>query len=149
MRAQTAPRGAEILGPYQFDQLIGRQGPSGPRLRCPMDIAVDDASQSIYVISRIEPRVARWTFAGDYVDDFGSPGSVMFGAARGAVDGELLWPSSVAVASDSVYVTEEAPHRLQKFTLDGRFVARWGGDAPNGSWLHGQFNRPSGVAVGA
>jgi tripartite motif-containing protein 71 len=149
MRAQTAPPGAEILGPYQFDQLIGRQGPSGPRLRCPMDIAVDDATQSIYVISREEPRVARWTFEGDFVTDFGGPGSVAFGGAKGKVDGELLWPSSVAVASDAVYVTEEAPHRLQKFTPDGKFVAKWGGDAPNGSWLHGQFNRPSGVAVDA
>jgi DNA-binding beta-propeller fold protein YncE len=149
MRAQTAPPGAEILGPFQFDQLIGRQGPSGPRLRCPMDIAVDDASRSIYVISRYEPRVARWSFDGDFVADFGSPGSVQFGGARGGVDGELLWPSSVAVASDSVYVTEEAPHRLQKFTLDGKLVARWGGDDPKGSWLHGQFNRPSGIAVDA
>jgi DNA-binding beta-propeller fold protein YncE len=149
MRAQTAPPGPEILGPYEFDQLIGRQGPSGPRLRCPMDIAVDDAGQAIYVISRIEPRVARWSFDGDFIDDFGAPGSIEFGAPRGAVDGELLWPSSVAVARDSVYVTEEAPHRLQKFTLDGTFLVRWGGDTPIGSWLHGQFNRPSGVAVDA
>jgi DNA-binding beta-propeller fold protein YncE len=149
MRAQTPPPGAEILGPYQFDQLIGRQGPSGPRLRCPMDIAVDDASQAIYVISRHEPRVGRWSFDGDFVADFGGPGSVEFGGASGKVDGELLWPSSVAVASDGVYVTEEAPHRLQKFTPDGKFMARWGGEAPNGSWLHGQFNRPSGVAVDA
>jgi DNA-binding beta-propeller fold protein YncE len=149
MRAQSPPPGPEVLGPFEFDQLIGRQGPSGPRLRCPMDIAVDDASQSIYVISRIEPRVARWSFAGDFVADFGSPGSVDAGGVRGAVDGELLWPSSVAISGDSVYVTEEAPHRLQKFTLDGKFVARWGGDAPGGSWLHGQFNRPSGVAVDA
>jgi DNA-binding beta-propeller fold protein YncE len=149
MRAQTPPPGGEILGPYEFDQLIGRQGPSGPRLRCPMDIAVDDASQSIYVISRDEPRVARWTFDGDFVSDFGGPGSIKFGGASGEVDGELLWPSSVAVASDGVYVTEEAPHRLQKFTHDGKFVAKWGGDAANGSWLHGQFNRPSGVAADA
>jgi DNA-binding beta-propeller fold protein YncE len=149
MRAQTAPPGAEILGPYQFDHLIGRQGPSGPRLRCPMDIAVDDASKMLYVISRVEPRVGRWSFDGDFVADFGGPGSVVFGGARGEVDGELLWPSSVALASDGVYVTEEAPHRLQKFTTDGKFVARWGGDAANGSWLHGQFNRPSGVAVDA
>src|SRR5262249_31951977 len=69
MRAQTAPPGEEVLGPFQFYQLIGRQGPSGPRLRCPMDIAVDDAVQTIYVISRIEPRVARWSFDGDFVDD--------------------------------------------------------------------------------
>jgi DNA-binding beta-propeller fold protein YncE len=139
MRAQTAPPGPESLGPYEFDQLIGRQGPSGPRLRCPMDIAVDDVGRSIYVISRIEPRVARWSFDGDFLDDFGNPGT----------EGELLWPSGVAVAADSVYVTEEAPHRLHKFTLDGKFVARWGGDLPDGSWLHGQFNRPSGVAVDA
>ena len=61
----------------------------------------------------------------------------------------LVPTRSGCVELDGSDITEEAPHRLQKFSADGKFVAKWGGDDPNGSWLHGQFNRPSGVAVDA
>jgi len=56
MRAQSPPPGTEILGPYEFDQLIGRQGPSGPRLRCPMDIAVD--ASGVYWTNRTGGTIA-------------------------------------------------------------------------------------------
>jgi len=51
-------------------------------------------------------------------------------------------------------VTEEAPHRVQKLSSTGQFVAKWGTNGvpdrlPRGGSRHGQFNRPCGVAVDA
>jgi DNA-binding beta-propeller fold protein YncE len=46
---------------------------------------------------------------------------------RGTGDGEFLGPHGVAVApSGHVYVSEFHGHRIQKFTIDGLLVAKWG-----------------------
>jgi sugar lactone lactonase YvrE len=130
---QKAPPGEEILGPYAFHHVIGRQGQNGPRLRCPMDIVVDDARGVLYAISRHDPRVGEWTLEGDFVADFGG----------------LVWPSCIALASDGLYVTDEAPHRLQKFSLSGERLAKWDSSDGRPGWRKGEFNRPSGIAVDA
>jgi DNA-binding beta-propeller fold protein YncE len=62
----------------------------------------------------------------------------------GSEQGELIWPSAVAVdAGGNVYVAEWGNRRIQKFTNDGAFVSQWG---TQGQEL-GQFMTPVGVAV--
>jgi DNA-binding beta-propeller fold protein YncE len=131
MIPQKAPPGEEILGPYAFDRVIGRQGQNGPRMRCPMDVVVDDARGVLYAISRHDPRVGQWTLDGDFVADFGG----------------LVWPSSIALGQEGLYITDEAPHRLQKFSLAGEPLGKWDNGNGHPGWRKGEFNRPSGIAV--
>lgn len=67
--------------------------------------------------------------------EFGKPGSK---------EGELYQPTNLAVSDDGhVYVTDTGNFRVQKFTLDGRFVRSFGSVGTG----YGQFARPKGVAV--
>lgn len=145
----------EILGPYEFGRVIGRPAGTGAGLLYPLDLAMNGADNMLYVVCRQQPRVSRWTLEGDWVDQFGHPGSVVPEGRPGLVAGELFWPAGIALdGQGTVYVTEEAPHRLQKLSATGQFVAKWGTNGtpdrlPRGGARHGQFNRPSGVAVDA
>ena len=152
----------EVLGPYEFSHVIGRAAGTGAGLLYPLDLAVDPGAGTLHVVCRQQPRVSTWTLDGEYLSQFGHPGSVASGGAPGGqagpVNGELFWPASIALdAQGAAYVAEEAPHRVQKFTTAGQFVAKWessggagqrpAGRPPRGGQRHGQFNRPAGVAV--
>lgn len=59
-------------------------------------------------------------------------------------DGTFTFPEDVAVdTSGNVYVTGRDDHRVQKFTNNGTFVAKWGGNGTG----DGQFQSPEGIAV--
>jgi len=46
----------------------------------------------------------------------------------GMGDGELRYPSDIALASDgTLYVADSGNHRVQQFSLEGKFLAKWGG----------------------
>jgi DNA-binding beta-propeller fold protein YncE len=153
MRPQHVPP-PEVPGPYEFAAVIGRPAATGAGFLFPLDLVVDEAERLLYVVCRQQPRVSRWSLDGDYVDQFGHPGSVVPEGRPGLVGGELFWPAGIALdAQRAVYVTEEGPHRVQKLTATGQFVAKWGSNGvpdrlPLGGSRHGQFSRPSGVAVG-
>lgn len=62
----------------------------------------------------------------------------------GAKEGDLFYPTNVAVGPDNhLYVTDTVNFRVQKFTLDGKFVRSYGTIGTR----FGQFARPKGVAV--
>jgi sugar lactone lactonase YvrE len=62
------------------------------------------------------------------------------GAAPGQFDGDFI-----AVGPDgSVYVSDQANNRVQKFQGDGSFQTTWGSAGAG----NGQFNTPTGIAVG-
>ena len=62
----------------------------------------------------------------------------------GSKEGELFYPTNLALGPDNyLYVSETGNFRVQKFTLDGKFVKSFG---KVGTGL-GQFARPKGVAV--
>jgi DNA-binding beta-propeller fold protein YncE len=53
-------------------------------------------------------------------------------------------PHGIAVDKEgSVYVADTGNTRIQKFSTDGRFIAKWG----SSSTADGQFNEPKSVAV--
>jgi DNA-binding beta-propeller fold protein YncE len=63
---------------------------------------------------------------------------------EGTGDGQFNYPAGVAVASDgSVYVADEANHRIQKFTSEGVSVSKWGTEGTG----DGEFYAQQGVAV--
>lgn len=60
----------------------------------------------------------------------------------GSADGALSWPEGITVAHDgSVYVADTGNNRIQKFSSDGSFMAKWSDSGD------GEFNWPFGVAV--
>ena len=127
--ALLATWGSEGAGPGQFDY------PSG--------IAVDAAGH-VFVADQDNCRIQQLTAAGVFVAQWG---------AAGEGDGQFAYRknlggglSGVAVdRAGHVYTTDSLLHRVQKFTSDGQFLAKWGtpGHAP------GQFDGPHGIAVDA
>ena len=66
------------------------------------------------------------------------------GAGPGSGDGEFDLPWGITQDSEGfLYVADWRNDRIQKFTQDGEFVAKFG-ESGDGE---GQFNRPSGLAV--
>jgi DNA-binding beta-propeller fold protein YncE len=64
----------------------------------------------------------------------------------GSGDGELRNPLAVAVDShDNIYVVDTDNNRIQKFSPDGKFLAKWGQLGREA----GEFNQPSGIAIDA
>jgi len=62
----------------------------------------------------------------------------------GSKDGELYHPTNIKIGPDNyLYVSETTNFRVQKFTLDGRFVRNYGSI---GTGL-GKFARPKGIAL--
>jgi len=72
-------------------------------------------------------------------------GDVLYSVARGGQkEGELFYPTNIEVSADGhLHVSDTGNFRIQKFTLDGKFVSSYG---VVGSGL-GQFARPKGIAV--
>ena len=101
----------------------------------PAGIAYSAASDWIYVIDSLRPRVFVYTPAGELVKQFGAAG-------EGA--GQFNLPTTI-VADDrgDVYVNDTMNFRVQVFDADGKFV-RLFGRAGDGS---GDFSRSKGIAI--
>ncbi len=129
--------------PFQYSHTVGALGLTGRGFSNPMDAAISKKDNRVFVVNRSNPfqapqgavRVGVVTLDEEYIGEF---------AGFGMDDGQLTWPTSIAVDSeDYVYVTDEHRHDVQVFDPNGNFVRKWGsfGSDP------GEFNRPSGVAV--
>ena len=87
-------------------------------------------------------RVTVFTVDEELVRDFGHKVSPEDADAK-APDGSFMWPTSVALDSESnAYVADEWLNRISIFTKDGDWIGKWGtsGDGD------GEINRPSGLA---
>ncbi|MBM4122297.1 MAG: hypothetical protein FJ249_06870 [Nitrospira sp.] len=63
----------------------------------------------------------------------------------GVDDGEFSSPTGIALDGDgNIYVADTDNHSIQKFDKDGKFVARWGGEASD---QEGLFYYPRGLAT--
>ena len=104
----------------------------------PVDLALGQEGR-IYVLCRSEAasQVRTITLDDENLGAFGS---------KGAGDGQFLWPAGIAVDRDeTVYVSDEGQHTINRFDHEGTFLGRWG-DHGEGD---GELNRPSGIAFDA
>ena len=104
----------------------------------PVDLALGQEGR-IYVLCRSEAasQVRTITLDDENLGAFGS---------KGAGDGQFLWPTGIAVdREETVYVSDEGLHTINRFDHEGRFLGRWG--AHGGG--DGELNRPSGIAFDA
>jgi len=132
---------AGVASQIEVSHTIGRGVQSGPGFNIPVSVATAPGGR-LYVVSRTNMlqarrnylRVSILTRDEEYIGQF-----TTFG--RG--DGQLVWPTSVAVGTDKVFVADEGRQDVQVFDLNGEFLSKWGskGTGP------GQFDRPAGLAV--
>ncbi len=132
-----------VRGTVRYSHAIGQPSQSGAGFNNPVDVAAADGGR-LYVLSRSNMahaemgflRVTICTVDEEYIGQF---------TTYGKGDGQLVWPTAIAVdrASGNVYVSDERRHDVQVFDRDGAFIRKLGsfGSDP------GQLNRPAGLAV--
>ncbi len=136
-------------GPFGLGERAG-QGRAPGQFDRPRGVATG-RDGSVYVVDMGNARVQQFARDGAFVRQFGAPG-------RG--DGQFqrerqLGPTGIATDRDGfVYVADTWNHRIQKFTPEGAFVAKWGAynnlvtPAPGAAAGDRQgFYGPRGVAV--
>jgi DNA-binding beta-propeller fold protein YncE len=112
----------------------------------PKGLAVD-SSGNIYVSDTYDFRVQKFDSNGNFITtkwtkEGGQPGSGDGEFATSSVDGG--GPHGIAVDHEgNVYVADTGNNRIQKFSSDGTFLAKWGSYGT----AEGQLNEPMGVAV--
>jgi tripartite motif-containing protein 71 len=95
--------------------LAGWRVPDGPG-----GIALDSHG-NIYVPCRSSPKVLKFNSAGKVVAEWGN--------AHAGEDGHFVHLSDIAVEPSGVLlVSDDWSHRIQRFTAEGRFISKWGGD---------------------
>lgn len=134
-------------GPFNLTDRPG-QGKAPGQLDSPRGVALAPDG-SIFVVDMRNTRIAHYAADGTFIGQFGS---------LGHGDGQL-WreanrgPTGIAVGADGfVYVADTWNYRIQKFTPDGQFVAKWGTfvnlvtgtQAGDRTGLYG----PRGIAIG-
>ena len=129
MTAEQTYSPEEIL----FD-IEKKEGMSKPD---PVDIAVDDFKDYVYITDNSNMRIVVYTKTGKYVGEWG-------GIGEG--EGSFRYPATLSFSPDKrlVYVVDVLNTRVQAFNSDtGKFVRQIG------SWgiLPGEMFRPKGVAV--
>jgi len=112
----------------------GKQGSGPGEFVFPTGVAVTPKNEII--VADKGGRVQKFTREGDHISEFGKSGSG---------EGELNRPLGLCTDADGyVYVADTGNHRVLKFSLDGKIVAKVGGGAgASGAPLSG----PVGVAV--
>ena len=127
---------------FEYSHTIGFLANQGRGFNNPVDLAFDDYGL-MYVLNRAGPEVGirlpykRITICNADEDYFGEFGT------GGQGDGDLWWPSSIAISKDSrIFVADEALNRVTGVDMKGQFLNKWGdkGVQP------GQFNRISYIA---
>ena len=123
---------------YHYEKTVGRAEFSGPGFRTPVDIALRPDGV-IYILNRsweYRPdgvRVTMLTINDDFVGEF---------SRYGDGDGELTWPSSIALDShQNVYISDDFLDRITVFDKDGIYLRKWGISGTG----QGELNKPSGI----
>ena len=107
----------------------------------PSGIAVDGAG-NVYVADTNNHRVQKFDSDGTFVTMWGGDGPGYDGLGSG--DGQFCRPNGITVdGAGNVYVADTGNHRVQKFDVNGAFLAKWGTEGSG----DGQFKNPSGIAV--
>lgn len=115
-----------------------------------------DARGDFFVVDTQNERIQKFDETGKWVSSFGSKGSGDGQFAALNADATGTGPGGVAVDSQgNVYVADTWNHRIQKFSNDGKFLAKWGSfvniadpNSVNGQNRDAGFYGPRGVAIG-
>ena len=116
---------------------FGSFGDQPGQLRRPMNLAVDDGRDRVYVADAVNHRIAVFDRAGAWVTQLG---------VRGRAPGELDFPYDVELdAEGHVWVAEFGNQRVSVFSPEGRSLGAWG----EAGRALGRLHRPWGLALTA
>ena len=110
---------------------VGKKGEASNELNRPIDLALDEPNQLIYIADRDNKRIQVVSFAGKFLERFGQ--------------GIFKEPWGIAVTEDNVYVTDSDLSALFQFgKKDYQLVRRTGTEGGGGE---GQLNYPRGLCI--
>jgi NHL repeat-containing protein/fibronectin type III domain protein len=163
------------VSPAGAAQTLRRQGTFGGAsstvvdpypLSNPQGVAVDEASEDVYVADAGNHRVEKFSATGQFLLAFGGnvggPGVDVCGGAvacvagvEGSAPGDLAAPLFVAVDNDpaspsyhDVYVADTGDKTVSKFKPDGELEALWGTNGQLSASGATPFGSIAGIAVG-
>ena len=126
---RTANRVLRFNREGEFVQSWGSVGKGEGELERPEGIAVDSTGL-VYVADGGNDRICKFTPDGQFVGQWGGRGPAG-ASAKDAPDGSLAVPKGICIdRADCLYVVS-AGIPVQKFSSDGRFLARWDLYRPN------------------
>ena len=126
---------------YKFLRKWGSDVTSDGRLNLPTGVAVD-AAGNVYVADIGNARIQKFSSEGIFLAKWGSRGQGD-GQFQFDIGGERQIGAIAVDASGNVYVADSGNHRIQKFSSQGVFLAKWGSEGEG----DGQFGAPVGIAV--
>ena len=145
-RVQKLDSNGRFLAVWGRNGGEGSSGRGAAQFTRPRGVAVDSAGH-LFVADKGNNRVQEFGPDGQFMRTWGRNGG---DGSSGLGNGEFKTPYSIAVdRSGQVYVADTANNRIQAFTGDGGFLARFGrsgGDGTAGSGA-GEFHGPYGVAT--
>ena len=130
---------------YHFSHVVGRILDSGTGFLFPTALAIgqDDIA---YVISRsneLPQNLSKRRVSKVAIGDPGDEELLCEFGNYGHMDGQLIWPTSVALDSKgNVYIADEWTQRVSIFDGNGHFLDKWGTPGHG----DGELSRPSGMA---
>ena len=105
------------------------KGSKAGELHSPRGVAVDDATQRIYIADHGNSRLQVFNYEGEYISQFS--------------DTKADKPYGVALYENALFVTMEGTNSVCKFSLEGKLLVRKGGKCSD------KFRSPYGITVGA
>ncbi len=102
----------------------------------PGDVALDD-DNNVYIVVYGYHCISVFDQNGSNVRTIGTAGGT------GTADGQFSNPYGIAVKGDIMYVADTSNNRIQKLTLDGKFISKFGSSGSG----NGQLNYPRGIAI--
>jgi DNA-binding beta-propeller fold protein YncE len=123
---------------------FGTNGSGIGNFNHPEAIAVDHSGKFVYVAD-FNKHVQKFDTSSKFITKWGTergqPGS---GDGEFGLSRDNGGPHGIAVDNEgNVYVADTGNNRIQKFSNDGKFIAKWGSYGTG----EGQLNEPKGVAV--
>ncbi len=102
----------------------------------PGDVALDD-DNNVYIAVYAYHCISVFNQNGSNIRTIGTAGST------GSADGQFSSPFGIALKGDIMYVADTSNRRIQKLTLDGKFISKFGSSGSG----NGQLNYPRGIAI--
>lgn len=134
----------------------GTSGTAPGLFQTPVGIAVDNRNKALYVVDKLNHRAQRFDLNGVFRLLWGSKCDLSQASPGPGCrdpdgdgplrlgDGQFFEPTAIAVdAAGNVYVTDTGNHRIQKFDLNGKFLAKWGRRGIGS----GQLDTPRGLVI--
>jgi hypothetical protein len=106
--------------------VFGSQGAGNGQLNQPRDVAVNEATDEIYVVEQSNHRISVFDQDGGFVKHIGS---------QGTADGQFAQPQGIAIDQDTgkIYVGDRDNRRIQRLNADGTFDLMWGWGVDDGT----------------